>query len=134
MDNHTAGVNSNVGAQSEVAGRKANLKNGFRKQVILVAALMALLLGAGWLLLSGPSDREIIDQQLAEVGVNATFVGEVDDGGYLFTAARACGDEIAFTATLGESQLDKPRPVIVDESDGSTYQLTDGSMPRLVNC
>jgi len=134
MDNHTGGVNSNVGARAEVASRNANFASGFRNQTVLAAALLAAAIAVGWLLFSGPSDREIIDDQLAEVGVNATYVGEAPDGGYLFTVNRACGDHVTFTATVGESQLDKPRSVIVDEVGASAYTLTDGTMPRLLNC
>jgi len=134
MDNFTGSVNSSVGARSEVAGRNANFKSGFRNQVVPGAALLAVTVGVGWLLFSGPSDREVIDDRLDDVGVTATYVGEAPDGGYLFTVNRACGDEITVSITVGESQLDKPRPIVVDEPGGSAYQLTDGSMPRLLNC
>lgn len=133
MENFS-GVNGTVGAHAEVADRNAKFSNGFRSQVALGAALVAAAVALGWLFLSGPSDRDIINDRLADVGVTATYVGEAADDGYLFTVDRACGDQTTVTITVGESQLDRPPPVTVDERGGSAYNLTDGSMPRLLNC
>lgn len=134
MENFSGSVNSSIGAQSEIAGRNANFSSGFRNQAVLGAAFLAAVVALGWLFLSGPSDRDIIDDRLDDVGVTATYVGEAPGDGYLFTVDRVCGEQITVTITVGESQIDKPRPIVVDEPGGSAYQLTDGSMPRLMNC
>ena len=133
MDNPTGSVNGNVGARAEVRGRAADLPKGFRNQVVLGMALIAALAGAAWLFLAGPSDREVIDDRLAEFGIPATYVGEATGDGYLYTINRACGDQITVTIDVGEAPLDGPRQVTIDEDGSRAVRLNDSTMPGFVN-
>lgn len=134
MDNPIGSIQGSVGAHSEVVNRRSGLPGGFRRPVLVGVAVVAVVASAGWLLLMGPSDREIIDQQFADVGVSATHEGDAPVSAYLYTIDRSCGDEITVTASLGESELDKPRAVTLEESDGSLFVLSDDTASRLLSC
>lgn len=134
MDNPTGGVNDNIGARAEVVGRTADLPRGFRNQAILATVGLAVLAGATWFFLAGPSDREVIDDRLADLGITATYIGEAaDDDGYLFTVDRACGDQIPVTIEVGEAQLDAPRRVTIDEGSRAVI-ANEETVASLLNC
>ena len=134
MDNFTGSVNSSIGARSEVVGRNANFSKGFRKQVVLSAVVIAVFAGAAWFVFAGPSDREVIDDRLADFGITATYVGEATGGGYLYTIDRVCGDQITVTIDVDEAPLDGPRPVTIDEDGSRAVRLNDSTMPGFLNC